>query len=135
MKTSYSCCSRVPLLLLVALALCLGAAARAQVSDPGEVKSKPKPEGRKTITFTDRNGHRYEDVEVVTIEPDGIAYLEADRVHAGKVKFTDMTESDRTRLGYDPDRAVRHAQQQAEQERSRLATAQRASAARQLAAA
>src|SRR5207249_10662047 len=66
---------------------------------------------------------------------DGIAYLEADRVHAGKVKFADMTESDRTRLGYDPDRAARHAEQQAEQERSRAAAAQRASAERQLAAA
>jgi S1-C subfamily serine protease len=137
LKADYIQYSGLMFLPMVGLWLCLAAPVRAQVSNQGsltadEVKSKPNPDNRNIVTFNDSHGRTYEDVEIVRVEPDGVAYLEADRIHAGKVKFADMSEAIREKLGYDPARATRHAQKQEEEEWSRLLAAERARLAKEI---
>jgi S1-C subfamily serine protease len=72
------------------------------------------------MSFKDRAGRQFQNIEVVIIEPNGIVYLEADRIHAGQLKFTDMPESVRERFAYDPVEAAKY--EQGLEQQARLAT-------------
>jgi S1-C subfamily serine protease len=90
---------------------------RNPTADVTDLAARRTVERGATLSFKDRSGRQYKDIEVVIIEPNGIVYLEPDRIHAGQVRFVEMPESVRDRFGYDPTDAEKYEQQQQQQAR------------------
>ncbi len=94
---------------------------REPAAVPSLAPARPPSDNAETLSFTDRQGRKFDQIEVFQVHPDGILYLTSDRMGAGKVKFTDLPDALQTRFHYDP--AAAAAYEQAEAERLRQATA------------
>lgn len=81
------------------------AIATAPVSPPPPAASKPSlgatPKGMEIVTT---NGTKYENVTVTLVEPDGISI--SHEAGVAKVLFTDLSEANRAKYGYDPEKAA-----------------------------
>lgn len=72
--------------------------------------------------ITSLKGKTYYQCEIVQVHPDGVAFTHANG--AAKVLFTDLPQTWRDRLGYDPQKAKAYEREQAEMQRQQQTTAE-----------